>query len=270
MRRTFLALFLTLATMAMAQKPIEMNLWPDGPKTSNGDPNDMAIGLSGMLGFRLLENFDYPYISGTVTEFWRRWHISLGSWFRDYVYFPLGGSRVKRRSRLVLNLLVVWLLTGIWHGANWTFIVWGLLYGVVIIVEKLTGIPKRMAQWHLAGRIGYRVLTLLLVMIGWVLFRSDSLPAAGQYLKTMFGLAGSPLSDVTFLFNAREYLCYLVFGILCATPVFRWLGEKLSRRNKRLGRAASCAHDCIQLVLFVFSLSCLVMKAHNPFIYFNF
>ena len=232
--------------------------------------SDMAIGLSGMLGFRLLENFDYPYISGTVTEFWRRWHISLGSWFRDYVYFPLGGSRVKRRSRLVLNLLVVWLLTGIWHGANWTFIVWGLLYGVVIIVEKLTGIPKRMAQWRLAGRVGYRVLTLLLVMIGWVLFRSDSLPAAGQYLKTMFGLAGSPLSDVTFLFNAREYLCYLVFGILCATPVFRWLGEKLSRRNKRLGRAASCAHDGIQLILFVFSLSCLVMKAHNPFIYFNF
>ena len=104
--------------------------------------SDMAIGLGKMFGFKFLENFDYPYISGSITEFWRRWHISLGSWFRDYVYFPLGGSRVKSKGRLIFNLFVVWLLTGIWHGANWTFIIWGLMYFVLLVIEKLTGMHK--------------------------------------------------------------------------------------------------------------------------------
>ena len=232
--------------------------------------SDMAIGLGQMLGFEFLENFDHPYISRTVTEFWRRWHISLGTWFRDYVYFPLGGSRVKRKSRLVFNLFVVWLLTGIWHGANWTFILWGVLYGVVITVEKLAGIPKKLEKWPLIGRISYRVLTLLLIMMGWVLFRADTLPHAAEYLKTMFGLAGSPFVDNTFIFNAREFIVYIFMGILCSTPVFRVLMERIRARSERAGEIIIGIFDFLQLVLFVFSFSFLVMNAHNPFIYFNF
>ena len=139
--------------------------------------SEMAIGLGQMLGFKFLENFDYPYISKTVTEFWRRWHISLGSWFRDYLYFPLGGSRVKTRSRLIFNLAVVWLATGIWHGANWTFILWGVMYGVIIIFEKLLDLPSRLPKSKVAS-IAYQIFTLLAVMIGWVLFRSESLGGA--------------------------------------------------------------------------------------------
>ncbi len=232
--------------------------------------SDMAIGLGRMFGFEFPENFDYPYISGTVTEFWRRWHISLGTWFRDYVYFPLGGSRVKSRGRLVFNLFVVWLLTGIWHGASWNFILWGILYGVVITAEKLAGIPQGLKKRGPVPRAAYRTLTLLLVMLGWVLFRAKTLPAAWEYLKTMFGLAGNGLADSVFRFHAREYLTALAAGILCATPVFRRAGEKLRAAKPRLGNAASCVFDGLQLVLFVFSLSFLVMNAHNPFIYFNF
>ena len=232
--------------------------------------SDMAIGLGRMFGFTFLENFDYPYISKTMTEFWRRWHISLGSWFRDYVYFPLGGSRVKRKSRLVFNLFVVWLLTGIWHGANWTFILWGLLHGLAVTVEKLTGIPQKMEKWHPALRICYRVWILLLVLIAWVLFRADTVANAFMYLKTMFGLSGSPLIDDAFRFNFREYIVYLIFAVLCAMPVFKKFLNRIRRVNARLGEAALSAGDLIQLVLFVFSFSFLVMNAHNPFIYFNF
>ena len=153
--------------------------------------SDMAIGLGRMFGFNFLENFNYPYISKTVTEFWRRWHMSLGSWFRDYVYFPLGGSRVGR-GRLVLNLAVVWFLTGLWHGANWTFIFWGCLYGVLICFEKMTGWAKRVEASSVLGWL-WRPVTLLAVMLGWVLFRAPSLGVAGSHLAAMFG--GAPLVD---------------------------------------------------------------------------
>ena len=232
--------------------------------------SDMAIGLGRMLGFDFLENFDYPYISKTITEFWRRWHISLGTWFRDYVYFPMGGSRVKSRGRLVVNLMVVWLLTGIWHGANWTFILWGMLYGVAITAEKLTGIPKRLKSWHPIGRIGYRLVTLLLVLLGWVLFRADSLSAAGTYLGSMFALNGNPFIGSDFIFNSREYIVYMVAGLLCCTPVFKWVREKLCAAGAGWSLASEGFGDLCQLLLFVVSFTMLVMKAHNPFIYFNF
>ena len=139
--------------------------------------SDMAIGLGRMLGFHFLENFNYPYISNNLTEFWRRWHISLTTWFRDYVYFPLGGSRVKP-GRVVLNLFIVWFLTGLWHGANWTFIVWGILYGAVTIAERMWRIPKRLAEGPRVILVLYAVLIRVFHFIEWVIFRAVSLPEA--------------------------------------------------------------------------------------------
>lgn len=237
-----------------------------------GGYSDMAIGLGKMLGFQFEKNFDYPYISRTVTEFWRRWHISLGSWFRDYVYFPMGGSRVKSKALLARNLFVVWLLTGIWHGAEWTFILWGLLYGLLIMIEKFSGIPQKLeAPGHRSGKILYRAFTLLMVLLGWVLFRSDNLTQAGAYLRTMFGLNHRELWDDTVIFYLRDYGRALLVGLLCSTPVFSWLKKKASGDRKG-GRAAvaEAVSWTLQLALFLCSVGALLMGAHNPFIYFNF
>ena len=231
--------------------------------------SEMAIGLGQMFGFHFLENFNYPYISKTVTEFWRRWHISLGTWFRDYIYFPLGGSRVKSRLRLVFNLFVVWLATGIWHGANWTFILWGVLYGVVITAEKLTDLPRR-AERHKVFSGFYQALTLLLVMLGWVIFRSADLPSALVYLRTMFGLNGAPAADALFRFNLREYAVYLAMGLLCSTPIWGILRRWLSARGQTAARLCDGAACAVQFFLFLVGVSALVMNAHNPFIYSNF
>ena len=218
--------------------------------------SDMAIGLGRMFGFEFLENFNYPYVSKTVTEFWRRWHMSLGSWFRDYVYFPLGGSRVGK-VRLVFNLAVVWFLTGLWHGANWTFILWGSLYGVLIAFEKLSGwVAKVDASKRL--RLFYQSFTMLMVILGWVLFRSETVAAAGGYLSAMFGAA--PLVDGNFVFWSREVAVPFSCAVVGSAPWWT-----------RLKRPSCAALGLLlQFVLFVVSVSCLVMNAHNPFIYFNF
>ncbi len=231
--------------------------------------SEMAIGLGEMFGFHFLENFNYPYISGTVTEFWRRWHISLGTWFRDYVYFPLGGSRVSSKGRLVFNLAVVWLATGIWHGANWTFLLWGMLHGAVIITEKLLSIPQK-AEAGKAFRAMYRIFTLLVVLIGWVMFRAESVESGLSFIGTMFGMTEAGLTDRQFMFQAREYAVILFFGILCAMPaVSRWK-EKLSAKGEKAAAVCDYIGCAVQLLLFVVSVSFLVMDAHNPFIYFNF
>ena len=231
--------------------------------------SDMAIGLGRVFGFHFMENFDYPYVSKTVTEFWRRWHISLGSWFRDYVYFPLGGSRVKSKWRLAGNLLAVWCLTGMWHGANWTFILWGLLYGVVIIAEKLMNVPKRMQRAAAPVKILGWIVTMLLVMLGWVLFNSADLPAAGAYLRAMFRGNG-PALDTAFFHALREYRVYWIAAALCTTPLFKTVRSRLCARGGRAALAAETGAGLWQLILFLFSVSCLVISAHNPFIYFNF
>ena len=224
--------------------------------------SDMAIGLGLVFGFRFLENFDYPYVSKTVTEFWRRWHMSLGSWFRDYVYFPLGGSRVGR-ARLVFNLAVVWTLTGVWHGANWTFMLWGALYGVLITAEKLSDLPRRV-EASPALRLLCRPFTLFAVVLGWVLFRAADLPAAGVYLKAMFcGGAGSAPGLAAH--QLGEVAVALCAGLLLSTPLVRNLRRRLD------GSAAAVAADgLVQLALFVCGVSYLVISAYNPFIYFNF
>ena len=231
--------------------------------------SEMAIGLGLMFGFRFLENFDYPYISKSVTEFWRRWHISLGTWFRDYVYFPLGGSRVESKVRLVFNLAVVWLATGIWHGANWTFILWGVLHGFVIVLEKLFSIPARVEKkaW---SRWVYRVFTLLVVVMGWVLFRAADLSQGMNYIKTMFALTGTAAADTAFWFNLREYFVIIVMGMVCSTPVIRNIKERLSAKTTRAQLVCDGIGSAVQVILFFVSVSFLIMNAHNPFIYFNF
>lgn len=231
--------------------------------------SEMAIGLGEMFGFHFLENFNYPYISKTVTEFWRRWHISLGTWFRDYVYFPLGGSRVESKLRLVFNLAVVWLATGIWHGANWTFLLWGILHGAVIIVEKLTGIPKKVEEKK-GLAIGYRVITLLVVLLGWVMFRAESVGEGFSYIASMFAMGETSFVDAQFFFQLREYAVILGAGILFAMPVIKNLKEKISAKSERSAAVCDYIGCGVQLILFVVSVSFLVMNAHNPFIYFNF
>lgn len=209
------------------------------------------------------------YISKTITEFWRRWHISLGAWFRDYLYFPLGGSRVASKLRLVFNLSVVWLATGIWHGANWTFILWGVLYGVIIIIEKLFSIPKHVDE-HLGIRIPYQIFSAVAVLFGWVLFRAPDLKTAGRYLSAMLGFGATDLFDTDAGFYLMQFAVILVVGILCSTPIFCALENKISK-TFRCGTAF--CHGLgytVQALLFLASVSFIVMDAHNPFIYFNF
>ena len=234
--------------------------------------SDMAIGLGKMLGFRFEKNFDDPYTSRTVTEFWRRWHISLGKWFRDYVYFPLGGSRVRSKTLLVRNLMVVWLLTGLWHGAEWTFILWGVLYGILIVMEKICRIPEKISDSAGSStKVLYRFFTLLMILLGWVLFRAKDLPQAGTYLRTMFGLSGTPFTGDLLVYGLREYGVTLCMGILCCTPFFRWLKQKAAGQGEGLRAAAAEAFAwTVQLLLFLAGVGALMMHAHNPFIYFNF
>ena len=231
--------------------------------------SDMAIGLGKMMGFELPKNFDYPYCSRTITEFWRRWHISLGSWFKDYLYFPLGGSRVSGKARLVFNLMFVWLMTGIWHGANMTFILWGIMYGIFISIEKIFSIPSRIQKKKYAGKL-YRVFTMIVVMIGWVIFRSDNLSAAHWYLLDLLGLRGGGIILKTDIFWVREYGIYIVFGLLFSFPIIEWAVGKIKNRNSVLDHAVDAALYIANIALFVIGVSYLVISAHNPFIYFNF
>ena len=222
--------------------------------------SDMAIGLGRMFGFHFEENFNYPYISGSVSEFWRRWHISMGTWFRDYVYFPLGGSRTKTKSRAIFNLFVVWLLTGIWHGANWTFIVWGLWHFIWIAFEKISGIPDKKG-----GKISsvlYRIVTLIVVIVGWVLFRSDNLGQAWVFIRTMFGLNGMTLNDISILLW-NDAVGIIILAVLCSMPFIYKLIEKA---NQKVGIII----PLLCLVLLAVSLSFSVTTSYDPFIYFNF
>ena len=226
--------------------------------------SDMAIGLGKMFGFHFLENFDYPYISKSITEFWRRWHISLSSWFRDYVYIPLGGSRVERRA-VIRNLFVVWLLTGIWHGANWTFLLWGLFYFVLLYLEKSRGMGRPWPGW-------FRWLfTTLMVNFGWVLFRAPSLPAAGRFLGAMLGESGDVAGGLYYL---RQYWVVILLAVIFSAPVGRWVTDRVNAYLDRYARHAFALWDTAYalglLLVFLASASFLVKGTYNPFIYFNF
>ncbi len=221
--------------------------------------SDMAIGLARIFGFRLLENFNYPYISASVSEFWRRWHISLSSWFRDYIYFAMGGSRVNSKGRLAFNLFVVWLATGIWHGANWTFIFWGLFYFAFVAGEKL--LPQAYKPRGIAGHF----YTLAVVLVGWVFFRSADMNQAWSYLAIMSGLSGQAFISPETLFHLKESWFFYSLGILFSIPVWPrlkgWLADKPQARWIVVAGFA-----CV----FLFSVSYIVKGNFNPFIYFNF
>ena len=218
--------------------------------------SDMAIGLGRMFGFHFNENFNYPYISKSLTEFWRRWHISLSSWFRDYVYIPLGGSRVKK-SRWIFNLFIVWLLTGIWHGANWTFIVWGLFYFVFLLLEKLTGFSEKTG-------IVSRLYTLLFVIIAWVIFRADTVGAAVSYLGNMFGFGTDAFWDPFCTEIMKNGLPVIIAAVLGCTPLINKLFKKLHKTK------FSWIESFWMLAVFILSILQIIDSSYNPFIYFNF
>ena len=207
--------------------------------------SDMAIGLGLMFGFRFEENFRYPYVAASIREFWSRWHISLSTWFRDYVYIPMGGNRVSR-PRWVWNFFVVWLLTGIWHGANWTFILWGLSYFVLLAVERLS------------GRKAGHVLTMTAVILLWVVFRSESVGQAVSYWASMFGLKGNALWDEGFMFCVRGTWPVMLAALVGAYPAVKWL-----ERYPALEAVWVCG-------VFLVSVLQVVGSSYNPFIYFNF
>lgn len=219
--------------------------------------SDMAIGLGQMFGFHFEENFKYPYISATVSEFWRRWHISLQTWFRDYVYFPLGGSRVSK-PRLVLNLFVVWALTGIWHGANWTFLAWGLLYFVLLTFEKLSGLGKKNYWWG-------HIYTMVFVIIGWVIFRSTGMGTAMLYIKAMFGIGAKGFMDKAVWAYIAQNWIWFVFALIGCAPIMPRIDEKLGKY-----KAWNIVYAVGIVVILVVSVSFISNNAYNPFIYFNF
>ncbi len=232
--------------------------------------SDMAIGLGRMFGFHFLENFNFPYIARSITDFWRRWHISLSGWFRDYVYFPLGGNRVTK-LRLFFNLFVMWLLTGIWHGASWNFVCWGLLYFVLLVIEKSLGLDRTARWW------GW-FYTMPAVIAAWVLFRSPDLSYAWNYLKVMVGANGTSLYLPENIFMLREYWAFLLAAVVFSIPIVPILKERgfYLGRIKNMKFRICCAHLlegstylCMVLLLFI-AVSFVVKSTNNPFIYFNF
>lgn len=220
--------------------------------------SDMAIGLGKMLGFDFKKNFDYPYISTSVSEFWRRWHISLGSWFRDYIYIPLGGNRVSTLKH-VRNILVVWALTGLWHGASWNFVLWGVYYGLFLLLEKfvLASLLERLPQWL---RIAY---TMFVVMIGWVFFSQTDFSALGTYLGTLFGIGAAGFADSTALYYLKTGFILFVISILACSP-------GLYQRFKRLLQRRPMTAVLVNFILLALSIAYMVYNSYTPFLYAKF
>ena len=239
--------------------------------------SDMAVGLGNMLGFEFPKNFDHPYVSKSVSEFWRRWHITLGSWFRSYVYIPLGGNR-KGLPRTLLNLLAVWALTGLWHGASWNFVLWGLYFGILIILERLF-LGKILEKLPKPVSVGY---TFLLVVFGWVLFDTDSLPDAVHYFAAMFG-AGGCFADSSSLYSLSCYAAIFIICAVVASGIFTRLVNSADARVLKkaetfpdsAGRAAltitrQIVLTAVQIGAVVICTMYLLSSAYNPFLYFRF
>lgn len=222
--------------------------------------SDMAIGLGRVFGFRYLENFDYPYISQSITEFWRRWHISLGSFFRDYVYIPLGGNRVGR-IRWIFNILVVWFLTGLWHGASWNFVLWGLYFALILIMEKVI-VLKVLEKLPKAIRHTYAIF---LFTIGWVIFRCESIVQIKYFLAALFGRYGNAGLNDFYKLSISNLLPFVIIALIAATPLPNKIFEKLN--NNIL---LSFIYDALLAIVFLVCIMYLVNSTFNPFIYFRF
>ena len=222
--------------------------------------SDMAIGLGKIIGFDFMENFNYPFISKSITEFWRRWHISLGSWFRDYVYIPMGGNRVSK-PRMLFNIFTVWFLTGFWHGAEWNFIVWGLYFGVLLTLEKffyLKHLEKHKALGH--------IYVLFLVAVSFMIFNAGNLNLAFEYVKGMFGGNKLPLVSAEFIYQLKNYGFVLLIGAIGATPLPKKLAERFLPKNS----TGDMLETAFLIVLLVISTAFLADGSFNPFLYFRF
>ena len=223
--------------------------------------SDMAIGLGEMLGFTFMDNFNYPYAAESVTDFWRRWHISLGTWFREYVYIPLGGNRVKVWKH-IRNILIVWMLTGLWHGASWNFVIWGLYYGLLLLLEKYVFL-----KWNIPSLIR-RIFTLLFVIVGWVIFSANTLPEILTTLRSMFGFAENGFLDQAARYTLRSSWPLLAAAAFLSLPILKKPLEKLKKGPLS---ALYCAVGyLLLLVILAVSIAFLVTENYNPFLYFRF
>ena len=224
--------------------------------------SDMAIGLANIFGMDFDENFNYPYISKSITEFWRRWHITLGSWFRDYIYIPLGGNR-KGFPKQIRNILIVWFLTGAWHGASWNFILWGLFFGVILIIEKigLLKLLEKLPKWI------DHIYAIFLVLVSWVIFAFEDLSKVKDYLLTMFHLNGTSIIDSEGLYYFKNYFIIIVIGIILSTPIISNLFKKLEKKQSNI---RSLLITGIYIGILILSTASLVSDSYNPFLYFRF
>ena len=223
--------------------------------------SDMAIGLGKMFGFNFPDNFNYPLIASSITDFWRRWHMTLSRWFRDYVYIPMGGNRVSY-SRWILNIMTVWFLTGFWHGASFNFILWGLYYGIILIIEK-----KFLLKFLEKHKIFSHIYSIILILIGFVLFNSNSVLEFIIFIKNMFGLGGISFVNQETLFYIKNYLIVIIIAIIFSIPIFKNKMELIYKKNKVL-------YEVIEIVLIILLLivdtSYIVNESYNPFLYFRF
>ncbi len=233
--------------------------------------SDMAIGLSRMFGFHFLENFNYPMLAKSVSDFWRRWHISLSTWFRDYVFFPLGGSRVKSKLRLAFNMLVVWSLTGLWHGANWGFLLWGFGFAVVLIMERFTGLNKWMEKRWIGYVYSNLVVVIITVFLSTTMYtaadaNTPALLGALQRLGAMFGIGATGLWDATAGMYVREYGVYMLLAVIFSMPVGEWMEQKLRIPHAVMETLRAVGVACA----FIVSLTFIAMGGYNPYVYVNF
>ncbi len=218
--------------------------------------SDMAIGLGKIFGFTFMENFNYPFISKSATEFWRRWHISLGSWFRDYVYIPMGGSRVGK-FRMFFNIFVVWMLTGFWHGAAWNFIIWGLYFAVLLIIEKVF-----ILKYLNKSKVLSHIYLLFFVLISFVIFNAASMNEAFSYIGSMFGAGEVPLFSIETMYYLRSYMVVLAVAVIGATPLPKMLANKL--------KFTKVIEPVVLVILLAVCTAYLVDGSFNPFLYFRF
>jgi alginate O-acetyltransferase complex protein AlgI len=230
--------------------------------------SDMAVGLGKMFGFGFMDNFNYPYISKSITEFWRRWHISLSSWFRDYVYIPLGGNRVPK-GRWFFNIFVVWFLTGFWHGAAWNFIAWGLGFAVILVIEKMWLLRQLEQSKGVAAQILRHMYVMVIVMISFVLFNATDITEAGTYIASMFGLGDLALVSKETVYYMRSYLVIFLVAMIGATPIPKMLVCKM--QETKVGKTLLDVAEPIALVILLMVVTAyLVDGSFNPFLYFRF
>lgn len=224
--------------------------------------SDMAIGLGLMFGFKFLENFNYPLIASTITDFWRRWHMSLSSWFRDYVYIPLGGNRVSK-IKWIRNIFIVWFLTGFWHGASWNFIIWGLYFGVILVIEKFV-----LKKYLDKTKVLKYIYSLIIIVISFLIFNANNLNEIGISLKNMFFINDIPFIDKVTLYYFKSYFVLLIVAIISATPLFKVLINKIN--NTKFKRFINVIEPIIYILLLTLCTAFLIDESFNPFLYFRF